>query len=256
MGMASGLGEVQKYKEELMNAVGLVLADNLPSGGVDVLCYHGRSFGDENPILATVAKIVKSGKACYVIIPGNNGERVGEEEKQLANVGKEEIIKRLCGLGIKPETMLFSDSNALHTRAETAAFFSLIVSHGFTKIGVIAHPHQLLRIMLGTVNELNRLGIYLPVYSTHPTRTNWEEVVFGSQGKENKPRREHVLDEMARIPRYQHKGDLATFAELTNYYITRGSENVIPLKIKRDKDIINTCIDNMNLNQIPSMNKT
>lgn len=246
------INEAQKYKRELMNIVNLVLADNLPSSGVDVLCYHGRSFGDENPILATVAKIVKSGKASRVIIPGSNGERAGEEGKGLANVGKEEIIKRLCSLGVEPGVMLFSDPDALHTRAETTAFFSLIVNNGLTKIGVIAHPHQLPRIMLGTVNELNRLGIHLPVYSTYPDYTDWEEVVFGSQGKENKPRREHILDEMVRIPQYQHKGDLSTFTELANYYMTRGSENVIPLKIKTDKNIINACINKMTPNQILS----
>lgn len=234
-----------EYKKGLKDAVSLVLADNLPLGGVDVLCYHGRSFGDEDPILSAVADITKGGKANYVIIPGDNGERVGEKGKQLANIGREEIVNRLCSLGVKPEVMLVSSKDALHTRAETTAFFSLILNRRFTKIGVIAHPHQLLRIMLGTVNELNRLKIFLPVYSTYPAHTDWEEVVFGSQGRESKPRREHILDEMIRIPVYQQKGDLATFEELAEYYRARGDKNKI-FPESTDLKIISDYINRMN----------
>lgn len=222
------IDKVNEYKAALKSAVSRMLSDRLPSRKVDVLFYHGRSFGDDDPIIAYAAKLIQDGRADHILVHGNDGQTVGGNEKYKANAGKSEVARKLNALGIDIfDRVWFSSQDSLNTRTETTSYFDMASKKGWKTIGIVAHPHQLARIMLGTVNEMNKRGIYLPVYLGHPQRTDWDEIVFGSQGAENKPRREHIFDEMIRIPRYQKPkdqkpADLATFDELDAYLEKRG----------------------------------
>lgn len=103
---------------------------------------------------------------------------------------------------------------------------------------VISHPHQLPPIVLSVVSALNEKEISLKVYSTYPPKTDWDEVVFASQGKNRQTRGEDIQNEIERIPLYQMKSspDLARFEGLEAYHARRDG-GLDALKIARDSKL-------------------
>lgn len=223
--------KIENYVQALKRVTTTALSDELPDETVDLIFIHARPLGDDDPIITYAANLVKSGRAKNILIPGNDGQREGGSIRFESSGGRSEIARKLDSLEIDiNEQLWFTGPDSLNTRTETTALFEFVLTHNCKTIGLVGYPHLLPRIMLGTVAQLNKLNLYLPVYLTHPTKTDWDEVVPDNQGGESKPRREHILGELKKIPRYQKpKGqetsDLATFDELAPYFEKRGSLN-------------------------------
>ena len=199
-----------------------VLSDR-PTGPVDALFFHNRAEGDDTGLLTMAKQILGRSRARYIVVTNNEGERFGSDIKYEANPGKTEYIRRLQESGVPYSQILVPDMFATNVREENTAFIHLAKEQGWSKAAQLTQPHQALRAMLGAVQEMNQIGYLMELYALTPTSTPWFEVAKGSQGLEEKPRKEHIKDELGRIVRYQSTGELATFAELSAYYEARES---------------------------------
>ena len=62
---------------------------------------------------------------------------------------------------------------------------------------------------------------WMRIYGVTPMNTDWAKLVYGSPSVGLRPRFEHIQFERDRIPRYQAKGDLATYDEFFIYLASR-----------------------------------
>jgi hypothetical protein len=101
-------------------------------------------------------------------------------------------------MGVPREKIIHS-APGYHTRAEGDAFLDEARKRGWKRVVTIANPHQIVRATLGIVRTINDQSLPIAAYSDVPPHTNWDVRVKGSQGKERKPRRDHVKDEVERV---------------------------------------------------------
>ena len=101
---------VETYKQELASACELVLADEIPPEGVDVLFFHGRAPGDEGNLFPFMKELYDQGLVKQILIPGTDGQSYVPntspedqyekgEGKYTANPGKAEWAKMLDEVG-------------------------------------------------------------------------------------------------------------------------------------------------------------
>ncbi len=215
------------HETELLNfyqATVRVLSDK-PQNPVDVVFFHNRSYGDDTGLLAITSEVLTEGKARFIAVTNNEGERYSSVIPFEANPGKTEYIRRLRIIGIPDGAIAIPDMKAFNAREENTAFLALAKKEGWTSGAILTQPHQALRTMLGAVQEMNQTGYMMRIFTFTPDQTPWEEIVRGNQGMEEKPRWQHIGDELSRIILRQKTGELATFEELFAYWEerTRGS---------------------------------
>ncbi len=199
---------------KLGQALILTLSD-WPTEPVDAIFLHGRSFGDDDGLFELCKSLIDSGTARYVAINGSNGEKLNGTVAGEAWPGKDEYFKRLSDLGIKN---IFSTMPAFHTREENDAFLQLARERGWKSAITLSQPHQLLRAMRGQVKSMREQNYSMRIYGASPRPCDWQKTVFGSQGKEQKPRFEHIEHELLATYSY---GDLASYDELIAYFSRR-----------------------------------
>lgn len=197
-----------------------VLSDR-PTNPVDVVFFHNRSYGDDTGLLTITRDILTEGKTRFIAITNNEGERYGSTIPFEANPGKTEHIRRLRIIGVPDAVIAVPDIKAFNAREENTAFLALAKKEGWTSGAILTQPHQALRTMLGAVQEMNQTGYMMRIFALAPDQTPWEEIVRGSQGLEEKPRWQHIEDELSRIILRQKTGELATFEELFAYWEKR-----------------------------------
>lgn len=213
---------------EFVMATTMLLSD-YPPKPVDVVFLHGRSFFDAEKagFFSTAVDMIKDGTAKNILIADSEGERLGETVPRKAFAGKTLWTDRLVKMGVPVDKIIYcphpiKGEHGFHTRNESDAFLDVCEESGFKSAVIIAQPHQLVRAMLGTVKVMANHNYNMDVYNAAPRSTNWRKMVRGSQGKELKPRMEHIEDEYKRVFAYQANGDLATFSDLFNYLSKRG----------------------------------
>lgn len=212
-------------EKDLLNiyrATTMVLSDH-PQNPIDAIFFHNRSYGDDTHLGNQIAKLIEERQARFAVVTNNEGERFGSDIPFEANPGKTYYINSLKEKGVPEEAIIVPHLKAFHTRQENTAFIEESKKRKWTTAAIIAQPHQLLRTILGAVQAMNQIGYQMEIYTIAPDLTSWDEIVKGNQGAEEKPRKDHIQDELARIILYQSTGELASFDELFTYWQQRGS---------------------------------
>lgn len=216
----------EKFSSDLDKATQLLWKDR-PEQSVDILYFFGRSYFDapKEGLYRLAVNLYQQGMVKKIIVPGTEGERLGEDIPRRAHSGKTLMQNRLIGMGIPDNDIVFSEKG-FHTRQEGDAFLKYSKEHGLHRAIAIANPHQITRAMLGLVKTILDHKLPIDVYAVvpDPNKFDWQRRVKGSQGMVRKPVVEHIQDEIDRIPIYQNQGDLASFEELFRYLSQRGTE--------------------------------
>ena len=219
---------VESDASNLYRASVMLLSDR-PTKPVDAVFFHNRSYGDDTNLLSLAARFITKGRARFVVVTNNEGERFGSDIPYEANPGKTYYINSLRERGVPQEAIVVPDQMAFHTRQENDAFIKVSRERRWASGAILTQPHQLLRTLLGAVQAMNQLDYFMKIYAIAPNTTPWYEVVKGSQGAEEKEREQHIEDELRRITLYQSTEELSTLDELFNYLRQREQ-----LKISRD----------------------
>jgi|SRR3989344_2111688 len=205
-----------------------VLLNDRPPKPVDAVFFFGRSYFDagKKDIFQVATDMIKEGRAKYIFIPDSEGQRVGGTIPREANPGKTLWTDRLVRLGVDKNQIIYCPHPipgelGFHTRNESDAFLRTAANKGLNTAVVLTNPHQIVRAMLGVVKTINDTGQEIDVWCMVPDTTGWNKRVMGSQGKELKPRRDHVPSEIDRIFKYQAQADLASFDDLYAYLAKR-----------------------------------
>ncbi len=201
------------------------LLSSFPPEQVDALFFYSRSFGDDTGLFELAEELYTQNLINIIALFGNEGERVGSSIPFESNPGKTFYTMRLKKLGI-PENRIFYTGPAFHTREENDAFLNLAIDRGWKSAVILAQPHQIVRIMLGLVQAMQRKSYWMKVFTAHPKYTPWLEIVMGSQGLEEKMRFRHIEDECNRIFYYIEQGNIATLEQLEDYLQRRESGNL------------------------------
>lgn len=188
---------------------------------VDAVFFHDRSFGDFTSLFEMAGRMYKTGVTRFIATPNTDGARFGGNIPGEASPGKIWTRGQLLEQGVPNEIILHPDSPSHQTREENNAFLELSMKMGWGSAIILAHPHQLLREMLGMVKAMNEAEYLMGIYTAAPTFTPWYEVIHVNQGIEFKPRIENIADELQRIREYLQRGALATIDELFVYLEAR-----------------------------------
>lgn len=220
--------EIKKFID--LRKITDVLLKDRPPKPVDAIFLFGRSYFDagKNDIFHEAANLIKEGKARHIFISDSEGQRVGGTTPREANPGKTLWTDRLVRLGVNRNQIVYCPNAVpgelgFHTKTEGDAFLNMAANLNLGSAVVLTQPHQIARAMLGVVKTINDTGQEIDVWCMAPDSTDWNKRVMGSQGKELKPRRDHVPDEIDRIFKYQKEGYLASFDDLYAYLDKRDS---------------------------------
>lgn len=192
-----------------------------PPPKVSAAFFHGRALKGEGEtaedgdfLFELVAAGYRRGQFPLVVIPGGDGSGM---DGTPAWAGSAVWRRRLEALGVGE--IADAEATPINTREENRAFLGAAKSAGFKSAVVVAQPHQIPRIMLGMVDEMDKVGYPMRVYPLSPSvwRVNWTAYVRGSQGKNPVPRVFQVLAEARRWGTYQAKGDLVSWRRLLEY---------------------------------------
>ncbi|MBI2596430.1 hypothetical protein HYW46_06915 [Candidatus Daviesbacteria bacterium] len=202
-----------------------VLVSSLfPKEKVDAAFFHGRAVWnkqglgeDVSGLFGLVSGLYHKKVVDYIAVTNTEGQGVDTSESQSAWPGKTVYINRLMLLGVPDNRIVLTNMPALHTRQENDAFLDLAKSRLWESGIIVAHPHQLLRSILGMVQSMDQQRYWIKVYTAAPLFTNWREPVNGNQGQELKPRMMHIENEIERILKYQNLGLLASFEQFLDY---------------------------------------
>lgn len=198
-----------------------ILSDR-PTFPIDAVFLHNRSYGDDTGLIEIASGMIETRQARFVAVTNNEGERFSSNIPYEANPGKTYYINKLLENNVPEDAIIVPDRFVVNMRQENTAFIELARQRRWTTAAVLTQPHQLLGAMLGAVQEMNQTGYFMRLYAIAPNPTSWQEVVKGSQGREQKPRAEHIEDEFkGRILLRQETGELATLIEILEYLDAR-----------------------------------
>lgn len=198
-----------------------------PSKPVDVLFFHGRSYGDHAGLFELAADLIHHEMVSAIALFNNEGERFGSSIPFEANPGKTWHREQLIKYGVPEDRILFAAKGGYHTKWENDDFLRLAAEQGWSSGVILTQPHQLLRATLGMVRAMQEQRYVMEIYTVTPPATNWYEVVKGSQGMEAKPRVDYIVDELVRMAKYQQSGGLVSFAELFAYLEKRDKNELV-----------------------------
>ncbi len=201
-----------------------MLLSDWPVKSVDVLFFHSRAPHDDDGLFELAGELYRASAVKRVAINGSDGEREPGGAAGAIWPGKGFYIQRLRELGVAGWRDPILTRPAFNTKDEDNAFLEIARAEGWRSVGVLTQPHQLLRAMLGLVKSMDEQGYGMRVYAVAPRGTPWWKEVYGPQSEKLLPRFDHIWEELRRIPIYQAKGDLATFAEFFQYLRWRDYE--------------------------------
>lgn len=217
-----------------------ILLNDCPSHPVDVVYFFGRSYFDagKRDLFKVVVDFIKNGRAKVIIIPGSEGQKIGDPTPRLFNPGMTLWTNRLVAMEVPREKTLYrplpEGQTGFHTKTESDSFLKKSLKKGYTTAVSLIHPHQAVRAMLGLIKTINEQSLPVDVWAGVPQNTNWNVRFKGSQGMVRKPRFMHIQEELNRILAYQSQGDLASFDELFSYLSKRDAANIPLNKIKTE----------------------
>lgn len=199
----------------LLHQVDTILSHSYPTKDVDALFFHARSYGDDEGLFKLASDMYQDRKVRHVVVFNSDGRRHGGVVPGESNPGMDYYIDQLEQRSVP--NILSPREPGYHTRTETDGFVEIAKEHGWRSAVVIAQPHQLLRIMLGTVTVMAKTGYWMEVYTAAPQSVQWLLVTRTNQGRQEETRIENAQRELLRIPDYQKRGHLATLEELMDY---------------------------------------
>lgn len=205
----------------LANKANLMLLSGQTPTPVDALLFHDRAYGDYTNLFETAGRLYKTGAVKSIATPNTDGARFGGNIPGEASPGKEWTRRQLLEQQVPNEVILHPYIPSSQTREENDGFLELSMRIGWRSGIILAHPHQLLREILGMVYVMNEANYQMEIYTVAPVFTTWYEMTHVNQGIKFKPRIENIDDELTRIYEYQQKGDLASFEELFAYFEAR-----------------------------------
>ena len=207
-----------------------LLCNDRPAKSCDILYFFGRSYFDapRRGFYDLAVSLYQQGMVKKIIVPGTEGERLGETTPGMAHPGKTAMKKRLVRMGVAEEDVVFSKPG-YHTKQEGDAFLDYSMENSLQRAVAFTNPHQIVRAILGLVRTINDRSLPIEVYTAvpDPNKFNWGRMVKGSQGQKLEPVFKHFYKELNRIYLYQQKGDLASFEELFEYMNIRNSRRPI-----------------------------
>lgn len=211
-------------EHELYEASLAILTDTLPERA-DAIFLHGRAAGDTDGLFELASQLVKTERADRIVITGTEGDALDPVAPR-AWAGKTAWTEALVALGVPVDKIVYSEP-AYHTRQESDVYVDMARQEGWGNAIVLSQPHQALRAILGTLMSVRNAGDYpLRVYSGFPPNTDWDKIVYGSQGQNPMPRRDHCALEMQRVIAYQEKGDLVSLKDYLEYKKMRDTASV------------------------------
>lgn len=220
------MGELSKLIDsEIVFKLSTMVADTFPPLPVDATFLHGRAKGDDTNLLEHTALMHRLGLSPKIVILGNEGQKVNDDTPHGANPGMSYYRQKLEGLGIPSDHInhIADVPSERHTRGESLGFLRLAKTEGWISAAFPTQPHQSWRALAGTISAISEIDHKILAFYLVPFSTNWQEIVPGSQGQEEKPREEHFQNEASRIPFYTQKGDIATPKEILDYLQWRQS---------------------------------
>lgn len=222
--------------EDLYRATCMLLTDPLPAS-LDAIFFHARAHGDYDHLFGLVANYWNQYNFPYVFINGGDGSHRNGTVPHEAWPGGCMWQNQLIALGVNVRDIIFTQS-AFNTKEENDYFLSAARERKLKSAILVAQPHQLLRSFLGLLKSMSYVNYWMRVYAVSPqfmtTNSWWQEVYYPSamftpqeinpkKEERYRPRFNLAGGEVARIPIYQEKGDLATFEELFSYLRQRES---------------------------------
>ncbi len=280
---------IESCKQKLKNVCRLLLADEIPQGErVDVLFLNGRAIGDtslpgrpgndESGLFEYVSKLYREGKFKDILLPGSDGQNWAKDisvksrymagiDKQKAWSGRSEFLRKLSlACDIDLANIFFSRVEVGTTRDENVMVADELILHSeWRRLALVCHPHHVFRNFAGQLNENRKRGLVLKIYSAHPGKTDWEERVGGSQGKNQLPRKDHALLEMQRVVRYSTEDkNLATVDEILEYLKWRDGGSLSKLEsllaqkmqgseFRRDLEVMEDAINMLTVQEIEKL---
>lgn len=166
-------------------------------------------------LLSLAADLHRSGLARRIAIPGTGADR-GPETTTYQ--GCTVWGRALEALGVPREALVLVPGEGAHTRTEGDDFVRLARERGWRDALILMNPHETLRVMLGLLVSFRLFDHPMRATPVTPAATDWNRVVYGSQGALELPRAHHILEEARRVVGYQAKGDLASLDDLDRYY--------------------------------------
>ena len=241
--------DLERFRNDLKKMAPHVLADEIPPDGVDIAFFHGRSAGDEGDLIPYMVREYRQGNIRAILIPGSDGQGWSKEPaeevykkgkgKYAATPGRAGFAQQFDTAGInlaktrdgeEADRVYYTGPAVRHTGEEVKSIIEFILNNpdlDINSVGLVAHPHQLPRafaLMVHAIKDHEDPRIRdLKVYPAHPQKTNWDEIVPGSQGKNHIPRKDHASSEILGI----HKG-------INTYHNAAISQDVIKYMQKRD----------------------
>lgn len=213
---------MKKDDFSLLRAEMLVLTNVVPEGAdLYLILFYGRAHSDVPPLYPFVAASFKK-YGCPIVVNGADGRRHNGTVPQESWPGGAGYRAELVACGTPPEVILEA-APANNTATETESFLALLNGDAHAAAGrniaIVAHPHQLLRIMATLIQKLDpRPETWPRFYSLYPPRTRWFENVAGSQGERGDiARLDHTDLEAERVLRYQGR-DCADAARFETYF--------------------------------------
>ena len=194
-----------------------------PSKIFDAIFLHARSYEDAGDwdLFALAAKMIKRGKAKFVVLLDSEGQAFGKKEPRQAYPGKQEYMNKLVARGVPIEKIVLTDpspdNTGFNTKKEGEAFLELAIKKGWQSALDLNQPHGVARSMLGLIRSMQNMRSDLAIWPIYPYALDWNKEVRGSQGSASEPRRGQVEAEVRRIIAYQDRGDLATLGDYMDY---------------------------------------
>src|SRR5581483_12246268 len=84
---------------------------------------------------------------------------------------------------------------------------------------VIAHPHQIVRVMACILASMKKIDHHCAVIPHLPNYLAWMRPVYGSLGQQQLPRWQHIEQEVLQILDYLEKGYMVPLEELVKYLL-------------------------------------
>lgn len=201
---------------EVYQVCNLLLSDR-PVKSVDAVLFYSRSFEDDDNLFELAAEYYLKGLTGAVVINGFDGYSEHDKTKKISP-GRDEYVRRLTALGVDN---IVESAPAFQTRQENSVFLDVLRERRWRSVATLAHPQQLLREVLGFLQEMKKVNYWASVYSLTPTSTDYSKPIQASQGEFRDSREDDIEVEYNKVITYQDKGNLVTLAELKIYLRAR-----------------------------------
>lgn len=223
--------------ENLYRVTCMLLTDSLPRN-LDTIFFHARAHGDSDQLFGLAADYYRRYNSPCVFINGGDGSHRSGIVPHESWAGAKGWAHELIAFGISSGDIVFTKS-AFNTKEENDYFLELARERKLKRALVVGQPHHLVRSFLGLLKSMSDANYWMRIYAVSPkfkTTDSWWQAVYSFSAfltpeelplseERYRPRFDLVGGEVTRIPRYQEKGDLATFEELFLYL--RRRENII-----------------------------